>query len=89
MATTTRIQPPRPALTTALVVATAAAIADREGAAAVMLTRVSEELGCHVTSLRHSMPTLDALHREIALLAIRSLGEKLRSASPARPPSAP
>lgn len=68
-------------LTAALVVETAAAVADSDGVDAVTLTRVSQELGCHVTSLRHYVPTVEALHREIALVAIRSLSDQLWQAA--------
>jgi AcrR family transcriptional regulator len=60
-----------------VVVAAAATIADREGFAAVTLSRVARELGCHVTSLYTHVDSVDALRREVAVLAQNELAEQL------------
>jgi AcrR family transcriptional regulator len=85
--------PPKPAARTKSVVATArrgtgtmsrsvvvdaaATIADREGFAAVTLSRVARELGCHVTSLYTHVDSVDGLRREVAVLAQQELADQL------------
>jgi AcrR family transcriptional regulator len=49
------------ALTRDRIVRTAIRVADRDGPEAVTLRRISTELGVHVTSLYHHVPTRDAL----------------------------
>ena len=52
---------PMPALTREQVLRTAVLLADRDGSDAVTLRRIARELGVHVTSLYHYVPTRDAV----------------------------
>jgi AcrR family transcriptional regulator len=63
------------------IVTTAAQLADSEGMEAVTLSRVADDLGCHVTSLRNYVETVAELHRSVALFAIAELKEALWEAS--------
>lgn len=63
------------------VVRTAADIADREGWAAVTLSRVARELHRHVTSMYTHVDSLDALRRDVALLAATEMGDLLWSSA--------
>jgi AcrR family transcriptional regulator len=62
-------------------VATAVKVADSEGMESLTLTRVAQDLGCHVTSLRNHVKTIAELHRLVALFAIGELKEMLWEAS--------
>jgi AcrR family transcriptional regulator len=66
------------------VVAVAAEVADHDGIDAVTLTRVAEELGCHVTSLRNHVTTIAELHRHMALLGVAELKESIWEAAVGR-----
>ena len=50
-----------PALSRERILSTAIALADAEGLGAVTLRRIASELGVHVTSLYHHVPTKDAV----------------------------
>jgi AcrR family transcriptional regulator len=62
----------RPRLNRARIVATAIAIADEEGLAAVTLRGIAARLAVHVTSLYHHVPTKEALLGEM----VRELAAK-------------
>jgi AcrR family transcriptional regulator len=64
-------------LTLESVVATAAAIADREGLEALTLVRLASTLGVKPPSLFNHVNGMPALRRELRLLALRELGEAL------------
>jgi AcrR family transcriptional regulator len=68
-------------MTRLLVITTAAEIADAEGLAALTLTRVAQELDCHVTSLRNHVATIKELHRQVALLYLNELADQLWEAA--------
>jgi AcrR family transcriptional regulator len=72
-----RALPARAPMTKLLVITTAADIADAEGLAALTLTRVAQELDCHVTSLRNHVATIKELHRQVALLYLNELADQL------------
>ncbi len=62
------------------VVAAAAALVNREGAAALSLKRLAEELGVQTPSLYNHVDGLPGLERELALLSVRRLGDALADA---------
>lgn len=62
------------------VVATAAALINREGTAALSLKRLAEELGVQTPSLYNHVEGLPGLERELALLGVRRLGDALTDA---------
>jgi len=62
------------------VVATAAALINREGTAALSLKRLAEELGVQTPSLYNHVEGLPGLERELALLGVRRLGNALTDA---------
>jgi AcrR family transcriptional regulator len=64
-----------------MVVRTAADIADREGWAAVTLSRVARELHRHVTSMYTHVDSVEALRRKVALLAAAEMGDLLWTAA--------
>ena len=55
----------------------AAALADAEGLDALTLARLAARLGVRAPSLYNHVAGLDALHRELALLGLRELRERL------------
>ncbi|NJK33124.1 MAG: helix-turn-helix transcriptional regulator [Deltaproteobacteria bacterium] len=57
------------------VIQTAAALADEHGYDAVTLARVAEQLGIRIPSLYNYISGLDGLRREMALWALRQLGD--------------
>ena len=59
------------------VVRTAADLADREGWAAVTLSRVAKEVDRHVTSLYAHVESIADLQRQVAVLAIDELTEQV------------
>lgn len=63
------------------VVATALALADRDGLAAVTLARVAEELGIQAPSLYSHVEGLPGLRRDLAHAATVEMGEALRDAA--------
>lgn len=74
---------PRAGLTREVVVAEAARVADEVGYGRLTLAEVAQRFGVAVPSLYKHVDGLDALRREVALLAIGELGEALaRAAGP-------
>src|SRR5258708_1636612 len=71
----------RAGLTRVAVVAAAAAIADREGVEALTLARLAAELQIKPPSLFNHVRGLQALRRELKLLALRELCDALTVAS--------
>lgn len=71
---------PRAGLTTQAVTHAAATVADREGAAALTLSRVADELGVRPPSLYNHVAGLDALTRAVALAGIDALADACRTA---------
>jgi AcrR family transcriptional regulator len=59
----------------------AADIADRDGWSKLTLTRVAKEVDRHVTSLYGHVGSLDALRREIAILAVDELADRVWEAA--------
>jgi AcrR family transcriptional regulator len=66
------------------VVSAAARIADAEGVSALTLSRLAKEVDRHVASLYTHVKGIDGLHREVALLAQREIGEELWRAAVGR-----
>ena len=62
----------------------AAALADAEGLEALTLARLAARLGVRAPSLYNHVSGLEALHRELALLGLRELGERLARAAVGR-----
>lgn len=62
------------------VVATAAALINREGTAALSLKRLADELGVQTPSLYNHVDGLPGLERELTLLSVRRLGDALTDA---------
>ncbi len=56
----------RPALSRKMIIAAAAAVADREGVTAVSMRSVAKELGVEAMSLYHHVPSKDALLDDLA-----------------------
>lgn len=75
---------PRRGLDRARVVEAAAALADAEGLEALTLARVAAGVGVRPPSLYVHVAGLDALRREIALLALRELAAAMREAAVGR-----
>ena len=71
---------PRAGLDRGAVVAAAAAIADAEGAEAVTLARLADELGVRAPSLYNHVAGLPGLRRDLALLGLRELTARLAPA---------
>jgi AcrR family transcriptional regulator len=67
-----------------VVVAEAARVADQEGYDRLTLAAVARRFGVAVPSLYKHVPGLGALHRKLAVLAIRELGEALAAAAAGR-----
>ena len=67
----------RPGLSRAAVVAAAAEIADREGAEALTLAALAARLGIKPPSLFNHIDGMASLHRELAMLGLRRLGDAL------------
>lgn len=76
---------PRAGLTTEIVTAEAATIADDVGFEHLTLAGVAERFGVAVPSLYKHVNGLGGLRREVATLAIRELGQALTSAVEASP----
>ena len=72
---------PRAGLDTTTVVETAATILNREGAEALTLNRLAQELGVKTPSLYNHVDGLAGLYRELALLNARTLGERFVQAA--------
>jgi AcrR family transcriptional regulator len=72
---------PRAGLDKATVVEAAAAIMNKEGAAALTLNRLAQELGVKTPSLYNHIDGLPGLYRELALLNARTLGERFTQAA--------
>ncbi|HYM83548.1 MAG TPA: TetR-like C-terminal domain-containing protein [Candidatus Dormibacteraeota bacterium] len=81
---------PRAGLTRAVVVAAAADLADEIGFEQLTLAALAARLGVAVPSLYKHIDGLDALRREIGLLALVQLGSTLQAAlAPPEPFAAP
>lgn len=74
----------RPGLTTGKVVATAAALVDRDGLEALSLAAVARELGVRTPSLYNHVDGLEGLRHELTLLALDELGSRLQRAAVGR-----
>lgn len=70
-----------PHLDKATLVRVAADVADRDGWANLTLSQVAKEVNRHVTSLYAHVDSLDALRREVALLALAELADEVWKAA--------
>ncbi|CAA9562701.1 MAG: hypothetical protein AVDCRST_MAG49-2637 [uncultured Thermomicrobiales bacterium] len=75
---------PRAGLSRRAVVEAAAALADREGLAAVTLARLAADLGIRTPSLYNHVAGLDDLRQELAVLATRALADGIERAAVGR-----
>lgn len=66
-----------PYLDKATLVRVAADVADRDGWSNLTLSQVAKEVNRHVTSLYAHVDSLDALRREVALLALKELADEV------------
>lgn len=71
-------------LTPDAVVDAATAVVETEGPSALTLTRVARELGVKPPSLYNHVDGLDSLRRDVALRAIKDLGNRLSGAAMGR-----
>lgn len=71
---------PRAGLDTEAVVQAAAELVDREGAAALTMSRLAEQLGIRTPSLYNHVDGLPGLHRALALRGLQALNEQLTRA---------
>ncbi len=74
----------RRGLSRAVVVDTAAGLADRDGFDALTLGAVAAELGVRPPSLYNHVSGLDGLRRDLALRGVLELGERIRDAAVGR-----
>lgn len=74
----------RAGLTQTRVVEAAATLIDAHGLGPLGLAALARELGVKTPSLYNHVASLDALHREISLLALRELAAELRAATVGR-----
>ena len=74
-------RPAGPQLDKATLVRVAADVADRDGWANLTLSQVAKEVNRHVTSLYAHVESLDALRREVALLALEELADEVWKAA--------
>ena len=72
---------PRAGLDKETVVEAAAALLNTEGAEALTLNRLAQELGVKTPSLYNHVEGLPGLYRELALLNARTLGERFTQAA--------
>jgi len=72
---------PRAGLDKTTVVEAAAVILNEEGAEALTLNRLAQELGVKTPSLYNHVDGLPGLYRELALLNARTLGERFTQAA--------
>lgn len=72
---------PRAGLDKAAVVEAAASILNAEGAEALTLNRLAQELGVKTPSLYNHVDGLPGLYRELAILNARQLGERFTQAA--------
>jgi AcrR family transcriptional regulator len=72
---------PRVGLSRPQIVATAIAVADREGLAALTLRGLAATLGVHVTSLYNHVPTLDAILDDVAATLVTEANLPTRATS--------
>jgi len=70
-----------PYLDKTTLVGVAADVADRDGWANLTLSQVAKEVNRHVTSLYGHVDSLDALRREVALLALEELADEVWKAA--------
>jgi AcrR family transcriptional regulator len=73
--------PRRPGLDRAAVGRAAAALADERGLAGLSLADLAAHLGVRPPSLYNHIPSLAALHRDLAVLGVRELGARLARAA--------
>jgi AcrR family transcriptional regulator len=71
----------RAGLDKARIVKAAAELVNTEGLEALSLNRLAQELGVRTPSLYNHIDGLPGLHRELALLSTRDLGERLGNAA--------
>jgi len=72
---------PRAGLSKEAVVEAAASLADEKGLEAISLTALASELGIRTPSLYNHVAGLEGLRRELALLGVRELGQRLSRAA--------
>jgi AcrR family transcriptional regulator len=72
---------PRAGLSREAVVEAAASLADEKGLEAVTLTALASELGIRTPSLYNHVAGLEGLRRELALMGVRELGQRLSRAA--------
>lgn len=72
---------PRAGLDTAAVVQAAAALVDAEGMEALSITRLARTLGVKAPSLYNHIGGLPGLRRELALLSLRQIRERITTAA--------
>ncbi len=82
--TTTRPRTSGPYLDRDTLIAAAAGLADTNGWNELTMSKVAEAVGRHVSSLYSHVDDLDALRREIALLAVTEIGDVVWEASVGR-----
>lgn len=76
--------PRRPGLDRAAVARAAAALADRDGLAALSLTELAADLGVRPPSLYNHVAGLGDIRRDLAVLGARDLGARLARAAAGR-----
>jgi AcrR family transcriptional regulator len=72
---------PRTGLSREAVVEAAASLADENGLEAITLTALASELGIRTPSLYNHVAGLEGLRRELTLLGVRELGQRLSRAA--------
>lgn len=82
--TTTRTPQRGPHLDRVTLIAAAASLADTNGWNELTMSKVAEAVDRHVSSLYSHVDDLDALRREIALLAVTEIGDVVWEASVGR-----
>ncbi|KQR33010.1 TetR/AcrR family transcriptional regulator [Deinococcus sp. Leaf326] len=69
---------PRPGLTADLIIANAAELADTVGLQGFTFKELAEKCGVKTPSLYNHVPSLEAVHQGLALLAVRELAVRMR-----------
>jgi AcrR family transcriptional regulator len=75
---------PRAGLSRTVVIGAAAELADETGWERLTLAALAARLGVRLPSLYKHIDSLDGLRRDVAVLAVRELGEVMRSAAVGR-----
>ena len=75
---------PRAGLDTAAVVGAAAALVNAEGLEALSITRLAARLGVQPPSIYNHVGGLDELRRELAVIGVRQMGERMADAAVGR-----